>query len=59
MTTVQELPAKLLIGGEIIDCKVMGGRTYLIIEQIINNESFCYEIELRRRPSFDIIEYPS
>ena len=57
MTTVQELPVQLLIGGEIIDCKVVGGRTYLIVEQIMNNESFHYEIELRRRPSFDTIEY--
>lgn len=54
----QELPAHLLIGGQIIDYKIVGGRTYLIIEKILNNESFHHEIELRRRPIFDTIEYP-
>ena len=48
---------RLLIGATVIDYKIVGGRTYLILEKIINNESFFHEIELRHRPVFDAIEY--
>tara|TARA_Y100000310_G_C20060859_1_gene524913 strand:+ start:236 stop:409 length:174 start_codon:yes stop_codon:yes gene_type:complete len=47
----------LLIGATVIDYKIVRGRTYLILEKIINNESFFHEIEMRHRPTFDVIEY--
>ena len=54
----QTIPdTRLLLGAKVIDYKVVSGRTYLILEKTINNESFHHEVELKHRPIFDVIEY--
>ena len=54
----QAIPdTRLLLGAKVIDYKVVSGRTYLILEKTINNESFHHEVELKHRPIFDVIEY--
>ncbi len=43
---MENLLGKYMVGGKVVDSKVVDGKTFIIIEKSTETETFYYEVEM-------------